>query len=483
MTSARDRRRGHGREWVVALYIVGAAAAAPGGVAQTPVVNDWRTAPVEAWLRVVEGHAPGILDSELLAAASWTLDDLRAHWIGASVVIAAATSTKRSGFDVTPLDLAARPRRDASLRIGLSRADHRDLERFVARVHSLGVGRLLKRAVLVHTDLVTMIPQLARASSEPTARGAPVRMNAGDGTGAGFEGLSVHWEVARQVLGLLPPSADADRFACAWYRATIAVGQHQEFFDARHLSEGRRRCPDDPSLLLLAGAEREAMASTFFQAFARSLRRSAIRPDIDGASVELEAADRFYRGALLRDASLHEARVRLGRVLIDRGRPDEAAGELRAALTAPLEPVLEYLATLFLGSALEATGPLTAGPRRLSPRRGADPGGAGAASRSGPCGSSRSASPRPLPTASTTRFARWRRVLRTTRGGTTADYRPGTPRSGSTRSAGQPRRASSDAPLARCRGPGVDRRRCHRGAEPDLPRAGGRCARRCPGHG
>ena len=144
MTSAREHRRGHGRGWVVALYVVGAAAAGPGGVAQTPAVNDWRTAPVEAWLRVVEGHAPGVLDSDLLAAASWTLDDLRANWIGVSVVIAAATSTKRSGFDVTPLDLAARPRRDASLRIGLSRAERRDLERIVS---TLGRNIKTRRSV------------------------------------------------------------------------------------------------------------------------------------------------------------------------------------------------------------------------------------------------------------------------------------------------------------------------------------------------
>ncbi len=49
---------------------------------------------------------------------------------------------------------------------------------------------------------------------------------------------------------------------------------------------------------------------------------------------------------------------------------DAAAGELRAALSAPLEPVVEYLATLFLGTALEATGQLAepatpiAAPRR-----------------------------------------------------------------------------------------------------------------------
>ncbi len=65
---------------------------------------------------------------------------------------------------------------------------------------------------------------------------------------------------------------------------------------------------------------------------------------------------------------------------------EEAAGELRAALAAPLEPVIEYLAALFLGSALEATGRLA--DARDAYRRAAalTPAAPRAASRSGPRG-------------------------------------------------------------------------------------------------
>jgi tetratricopeptide (TPR) repeat protein len=326
---------------------------------QGPPVDDWHPASLEAWLGVIEDHTPGIIDSALLTAAGWSLDDLRATWIGVNVALVAATTTKRSGFDVAPLDIAARPRRDALFRIRLSRGERRDLDRLATRLRSMGLVTALKRAVVVHTDLVTLVPGLLRASSSsPVAIGAPVRLNAADGSGAGVEGLSVHWDLARLLLRLWPRSQGSDRFACVWFRATIALGQRSEFFDARHVREALLRCPDDPVLLFLAGAEREAMASSFFQAFARATAGSTLRPEIDDSGSEFEAAERFYRRALARDPALAEARVRLGRVLIERGRMSDAEAELRAALSTRLDPVVEYLAALFLGTALEATAQL-----------------------------------------------------------------------------------------------------------------------------
>ena len=344
---------------VVALSLAFVTAHRSAEAGQGPPADDWHPAPVEQWLGVIEGHTPGSVDSALLTAADWSLDDLRATWIGVNVALAAATTTKRSGFDVAPLDIAARPRRDATFRILLSRGERRDLERLVARLLAIGVAPALKRAVVVHTDLVTLVPGLVRASaSSPAAIGAPLRMNAGDGRGAGVEGLSVHWDVARLMVRLLPRTEESDRFARDWFRATIALGQRDEFFDARHVREALHRCPDDPVLLFLAGAEREAMASSFFQAFAHATTGGAVRPEIDDSASELAAAERFYRRALERDPSLVEARVRLGRVLLEHGRMADAAVELRAALSARLEPVVEYLATLFLGTALEATAQL-----------------------------------------------------------------------------------------------------------------------------
>ena len=264
--------------WALALTLSMFTAARPAVAAQGPPVDDWRPAPLDAWLGVVEGHAPGTVDGALLTAADWSLDDLRASWIGVNVALEAATTKKRSGFDVMPLDLAARPRRDMAFRIRLSRGERRDLERLVGRLRAIGVATALKRAVVLHTDLVTLVPQLVRASSSPVAIGAPTRLNVGDGRSAGAEALNVHWDMARLMVRLLPRSDATDRFARDWFRATVALGQREEFFDARHVREALLRCPDDPVLLFLAGAEREAMASSFFQAFRRATAASRIRP-------------------------------------------------------------------------------------------------------------------------------------------------------------------------------------------------------------
>lgn len=88
-----------------------------------PPVDDWSAATVDTWLSVLEGHVPGIVDSALMTAAQWSIDDLRATWVGAVVSLTAATSEKRNRFEVDPLDLAARPRPDARMLVTLSRAE------------------------------------------------------------------------------------------------------------------------------------------------------------------------------------------------------------------------------------------------------------------------------------------------------------------------------------------------------------------------
>ena len=78
--------------------------------------------------------------------------------------------------------------------------------------------------------------------------------------------------------------------------------------------------------------------------------------EIGSERAELREAERLLRQALRENARLIEARVRLGRVLLLRGRHDEAAGELRQAAAAADEDLLRYFVALFLGAAEEALG-------------------------------------------------------------------------------------------------------------------------------
>jgi tetratricopeptide (TPR) repeat protein len=126
------------------------------------------------------------------------------------------------------------------------------------------------------------------------------------------------------------------------------------------------RQPDAP-LLLAAGSVKEALAFGLVlwpeqanrmripEAFGRSSRVS------DDPGVHRQRAIELFRRALMADPEMHEASLRLGRVLVLAGRPDEGAQVLEQLLAhkSHAEPPLMYLAHLFLGSVRERRGRLS----------------------------------------------------------------------------------------------------------------------------
>jgi tetratricopeptide (TPR) repeat protein len=64
----------------------------------------------------------------------------------------------------------------------------------------------------------------------------------------------------------------------------------------------------------------------------------------------------MFRRTLTLKPDLHEARLRLGRVLGRTGRHEEAVRELRAAAASLDDPLLNYYVQLFLGAEEEALG-------------------------------------------------------------------------------------------------------------------------------
>jgi tetratricopeptide (TPR) repeat protein len=85
-------------------------------------------------------------------------------------------------------------------------------------------------------------------------------------------------------------------------------------------------------------------------------KRTGVRP----ANVENAEAERLFRSALAIDPRLVEARVRLARLLQDRGRHAEAAAELALSLSSPerSDPVVTFYAHLFAGRTDRALGRL-----------------------------------------------------------------------------------------------------------------------------
>ena len=320
--------------------------------------GDWQPALLQQWLTAVEQHAPGESDNTLLSAATWSGDDLRQLWNEIQVLLLIAENPRLSRFRVRPREYETTPMQRGTPTFTFNRSERAALDALAERVRTAGLNVVLRRAILLHTDLVTLAPDLVASSAGAAPARAPVRMLVGDGNSRGLEGVSLHWEVTRLLAASVTPDPRADLWIRDWYRATVAFAQHAESFDSAHLQHGRRLFPRDPQLLLLAGCEREAFASPLFQTFARSIRSPFMRVPYGSAGGELEGAEGYFREALEIEPDLAEARLRLGRVLGLRGRHAEAVAELTRLLQGSLESHLEYFARLFLGAEHEALGAL-----------------------------------------------------------------------------------------------------------------------------
>jgi tetratricopeptide (TPR) repeat protein len=220
--------------------------------------------------------------------------------------------------------------------------------------------RVLERAALLHTDIATLLETRLLAPAGPSPQGrrtASVTVN--DGRFESYEVDSEHWDFARAVLDHVRPSPSDVPAVRDWYRAVAAYQVSQLNYGelGRHLQHARTVLPGDAVLAMMAGVRHQAFASSRVQA---SLATVALPPgmtlSVGSRDRELIDARQAYRDALKLDPGLVEARIRLGRVLADEGKPAEAAGELRAALAVAGEPMLQYLAALFLGEQEAALG-------------------------------------------------------------------------------------------------------------------------------
>lgn len=321
----------------------------------------WSPVALVDWLAAATDHRPGDVDAPLRRAAGFSSDVLRGLWVDVQVLLRIVDVPSDRRFRVAPLESETSPGGRALLPPNVRlRPDERTLfDELALKVRVMNRNVLLRRATLLHTDVVRLVPEMAGAAGGSTAASAPLRVFVGDGSGRGAETLSLHEELARLVAGLIAPDPRQDAFVLAWYRATVLLWQATETFGSVQLRHAQRLFPDDAVVLYLAGCEHEAFASPLFQQFARSFRESSLRPQFGDDAGELKRAEDAYRRALAADASMLDASVRLGRVLGLRGRHDEAVVVLTHALDGTLDPFMTYYARLFRGAAHEALGQLT----------------------------------------------------------------------------------------------------------------------------
>jgi tetratricopeptide (TPR) repeat protein len=203
----------------------------------------------------------------------------------------------------------------------------------------------LEAAAMLHTDRDILERDAAEPGEEVAPDNAP------------------HLDAARQILALIRDDERRREFERPWFLAvTLHLYRRGQWpLALRYVDAALRRYEDDALLLLERGSLIESqialdppplLADVLVRSPSReagALSRQADR------QARLRDAEATYRRALRARPDLVEARVRLGRVLCQRGEPSQAAEELAAAAAHPrADQAMRYLASLFLGAAREA---------------------------------------------------------------------------------------------------------------------------------
>jgi tetratricopeptide (TPR) repeat protein len=195
-------------------------------------------------------------------------------------------------------------------------------------------------------------------TDDVSRRGSERTFAVDDGRGQGTRHQTVHWRIGRLVLDAIAPGPTDAASALLWYRATAAYLLREGHFgeaDA-HLERAAQVFPSSPDVCLDNAYLREKFASPEIQAAVQDFKMQGVTLNVLSVRTELARAERFFRQTLALDPARLEARIRLGRVLGDLGRHQEAAAELREALAAHPDGASRYFAELFLGREQETTG-------------------------------------------------------------------------------------------------------------------------------
>jgi tetratricopeptide (TPR) repeat protein len=336
---------------------------------------------VERWLKAVLSHQPGRKDNAVNEVAAWSNTDIRTLGTDEKVIAELMRNPSVRQIEAAVPGRSARPLFGYTvwqlhrLRVlacaggGLvDRRDCRDLNasdeidarlsrlaRLAARSRTLGDDNfVVRRGALLHGDVAMSGETIGLTTTDSRDTGS-LRIAAQDGQETSLRVAAIHWDLARALFDVVKPAPD--EMARRWYIATSSWMQGREQHDTDHLKHARRLFPDDAEILFLSGCQQEVYASPMIQAVVRSaVLPTGYHVDVPLEGRALSDAEAFFRRALGASPGLSEGRIRLGHVLLARGKLQEAADELRIAASSVDEPVLRYFTTLFLGAAEEGLG-------------------------------------------------------------------------------------------------------------------------------
>ncbi len=346
---------------------------------------DPRMARVEEWLKAILHHQPGEFDEAAERMASWSYAELQALSIDAVALSQLMRDLRLSYFTFRtprqpkPQQIRFAPRQLDRLRLLACAAAgivtdracvsrrapfllDEELLRLSERVEAARkqgqLDYVLRRAAMLHADVAMSSRSELFDNGSTQLVGAVRRLTISveDGRNTATYFGAVHWDIARSLLDVVRPAGDP--MVLLWYQATAtwmqAGGYHE---NSDHLFQGLRLFPRDATLLFLSGCEHESFARPSIQAATRAIDlppgyQLAVQSD----EAELRDAETMFRRALAQQPEHFESRLRLGRVLLMRGRAREAAEELRRANAAAPDDLMKYYAAMFLGGAEEALG-------------------------------------------------------------------------------------------------------------------------------
>ena len=223
---------------------------------------------------------------------------------------------------------------------------------------------------MLHTDAAILGSEAALVTPPPSPLPSRSRqenerrviVKSFDGQVQHFELQNLHWELPMDVLDSLPPKPVRDPIIGNWYRAIGAYfARERRFADAMvHFDRARGLVPDHPGVLYGEACLQETLGAPRIQNYVRvtTLPNGLLIQGVSSPPTHYRRAESLLRKALAADPALVEASLRLGRVLTQLQRHDEALPHLRKAIATAADPAITYYAHLFMGDATQALGQL-----------------------------------------------------------------------------------------------------------------------------
>lgn len=309
------------------------------------MLGDWADAVVE--------HRAGEFDEALSKISDWTYNDLETMqpFLEAFVgkpernddPVAATRRARLTGRD------KALVREESQRRLG---ADPNAFRRRAAMLHT-------DAAVLLDPPAATAPPEDKQSKSMPywarQRSNRRVDIISIDAEYQNVQYANPHWEIAMDMLDAVVPPRDP--FVVQWFADIgIYLVEQRRYNDGlAHFDRARRIVPDDAGVLFAEARLHEALSAPRMQNLLRTAAaRGVLISGIDDRRTELRRAEGLLQKALVANPSLDQARLRIGRVIMEQDRWEEGLTQVQQVRVT--DERLIYYASLFAGDAELALG-------------------------------------------------------------------------------------------------------------------------------